>query len=89
MVSICIFSFLWLFAAKCFKSTLVVVLILPDVILCRNIQILVGFLVFWVLVLGFREGPNFASEDERGGFEEKAGGRRPLRCVSECSNDGE
>lgn len=48
-----------------------------------------GLFGFLGLVLGFREGLNFASEDERGGFEEKAGGRRPLSCMSECSNDGE
>lgn len=42
-----------------------------------------GLFGFLGLVLGFREGLNFASEDERGGFEEKAGGRRPLSCMSE------
>lgn len=65
--SICVFSFLWLFIAKCFKSTLVVVLILPYITHPRNTHILVVFLVLdfcW----GVERGHNLASEHEQGGL---------------------
>lgn len=62
--STCVCSFLWLFVAKCFKSTLVVVLILPYIILHRNICFLVlGFWFCFIFLVGFRGGLNFASEN--------------------------